>query len=39
MSSVDNLQKSDINNNEDTINPKIKEIIDFFPGAEIEKID
>ena len=39
MSSVDNLQKSDINKNEDTINPKIKEIIDFFPGAEIEKID
>tara|TARA_B100001094_G_C18155597_1_gene786233 strand:+ start:83 stop:1357 length:1275 start_codon:yes stop_codon:yes gene_type:complete len=39
MSSLDNLNKSDMDNNEDAINPKIKEIIDFFPGAEIEKIE
>ena len=39
MSSLDNLNKSDMDNNKDAINPKIKEIIDFFPGAEIEKIE
>ena len=39
MSSLDSLNKSDMDNNEDAINPKIKEIIDFFPGAEIEKIE
>ena len=37
---IKNLSRSiDDTESEKSINPKVKEIIDFFPGTEVENID